>query len=309
VLVLVVGAVVVLLLCLGAGFFLFGVRVSETAVAPVTSPVVVAPVAPPAPPPPAPTPPSPVKKVLELGEHGTNPGQLDDAAHLAVTPDGSIFVADSRSARVQKFDPAGKYVDLLTVPDDKLTKQHGIFGLASDVKGRLYVNRVGDVLVYDGASLKPVRTIAGSYPDRYFHGGLAVDASGTLYALTDRTGDVDLLALLESGKQRSRRRVHAHDVAVDGTGHVFLIGDDGLEVQDLEGKVQSKVGGVSGRSLAFDGKGHVFVATGSEVEVLNADGTKLVSLPVSASDVALDASGRLFALSRDHVTVYDVTLP
>lgn len=307
--VLVIGAVLLGLCVLGgAGLYFAGAPASmatmpTTIEAPVKPPVV--PVKPPAPP----EPPSPVKQVLTFGEAGTNPGQLSDAAHLAVMPDGSIFVAESRSGRVQKFDATGKYVDVITVPDDKLTKQHGVFGMTADVKGNLYVNRVGDILVFDGTTLKQVRALMGDYPDKYFHGGLSVDAKGMVYALTDRTGDVDLLVSNEKGKQVSRHRVHARDVAIDGVGNVFLVGDDGLEVQDTKGAVLTKVGGVSGRSLAFDGKGHVFVGGGSQVEVLGTDGTKLVTLPVSASDLALDASGRLYALERDHVTVYEVTLP
>ncbi|MBL8914592.1 MAG: hypothetical protein JNM17_28065, partial [Archangium sp.] len=45
------------------------------------------------------------------------------------------------------------------------------------------------------------------------------------------------------------------------------------------------------------------------VEVLKDDGTKLVSLPVDGSEITLDASGKLYALERDSVHVYEVTLP
>lgn len=308
--VIVVGFIA-LLLCGGAGAFFFLVGGVSTATAPVavTAVAVPAPVPVPAMPVKEPEPPSPVTQVMKFGEGGTNPGQLSSPVHLAVMPDGSIFVADSRSARVQKFDATGKYVDVITLSDDKLTKQHGVFGMTADAKGNLYVNRVGDILVFDGASLKLVRTIAGDYPDTYFHGGLAADVKGQVFALTDRMGDVDLYVANEKGKKVSRHRVHAHDVAIDGVGNVFLVGDDGVEVQDVKGTVLTKVGGVSGRSIAFDGKGHVFVATGSKVEVLGADGTKLVTLPVSASELTLDSSGRLYALSGDEVTVYEVTLP
>jgi sugar lactone lactonase YvrE len=73
--------------------------------------------------------------------------------------------------------------------------------------------------------------------------------------------------------------------------------------------VISKVGGVEGRSIAFDGKGHIFVATGSAVEVLSPEGTKTVTLPVNADEIALDRSGKLYALEGSKVSVYEVTLP
>jgi glucose/arabinose dehydrogenase/DNA-directed RNA polymerase subunit RPC12/RpoP len=305
-------ALIALTLCGGITAWLFFVRTSDSTATSVAAVSVPAPT--PAPPVPAmpvkpPEPPSPVKQVLTFGEAGTNPGQLSDPNHLAVMPDGSIFVAEGRTGRVQKFDATGKYVDVIQLSDDKLTRQHGVFGMTSDAKGNLYVNRVGDILVFDGATLKLTRTIAGDYPDKYFHGGLAADAKGTVYALTDRTGDVDLLVSNEKGKQVSRHRVHAYDVAIDGTGRVFLVGEEGVEVQDAKGAVLTKVGGVSGRSIAFDGKGHVFVGTGSRLEVLSAEGTKVLSHDMSAGEIALDASGKLYVLERDGVHVYEVTLP
>lgn len=270
--------------------------------------VVEAPPAPPKPPPPPPAPPSPVKEVLRFGEGGTNPGQLSHANHLAVAADGSFFVGETSTGRVQKFDADGKYVDVITLPPDKLTKKNGVFGMAADAKGHVYVNRVGDVLVYDAATLKLVRTIEGSYPDRYFHGGLAVDAAGNILALADRTGDISLFTLSPAGRILSHHPVHASDVAVDGTGRVFLLGGSSLEVRDAKGQVLSKVG-AEGRAVAFDGKGHVYVSDFSSVAVLSVDGAKLATLPVRGDDIGLDAKGRLVAVDGDHVTVSEVHLP
>lgn len=272
------------------------------------APVVVAapPPKPPAPPPPAP--PSPSREVLRFGEAGTNPGQLSHANHLAVASDGSFFVGETSTGRVQKFAPDGKYVDGITLPPDKLTKKNGVFGMAADAKGQVFVNRVGDVLVYDAATLKLVRTLEGSYPDRYFHGGLAVDASGNVLALADRTGDISLFTLSPVGKVLAHHPVHAVDVTVDGTGRVFLLGGSSLEVRDAKGQVLSKVG-AQGRAVAFDGKGHVFVSDYSSVEVLSPDGVKLAKLPVRGDDIGLDAKGRLVAVDGDHVTVSEVSLP
>lgn len=295
-----------LFVCLGAGA---GVFLFTAVKAPPPPPVVVA--VPTSPPPqpadPPPPPPSPVKRVLAFGEAGTNAGQLDHAVQLAVAPDGAFFVAESGTGRVQKFDSAGKYVDVITLPPDKLTKQLGVFGMTMDVKGQLYVNRVGDVLVYDAATLKLSRTIAGSYPDVYFHGGLAADATGHVFALTDRTGDIDLVTIDPSGKRTGKKRLEAKDVAVDGVGTKVLVGDD-LVVLDAKGEVASKVAGVDARSLALDGKGHVFVAKGSTVEVFDLKGTKLLTLPVRADDVALDAQHRLVTLSGGTIEVHEVDL-
>lgn len=302
--VLIIAGVVV---CLGAGAGMF----FFTAVKAPAPPPPVAVSAPTSPPPrpaePPPAPPSPVKRVLAFGEAGTGAGQLDHAVQLAVAPDGSFFVAESGTGRVQKFDSAGKYVDVITLPPDKLTKQLGVFGLTMDVKGQLYVNRVGDVLVYDAATLKLSRTIAGSYPDVYFHGGLAADPTGHVFALTDRMGDVDLVTIDPSGKRTGKKRVDAKDVAVDGVGTKVLVGDD-LVVLDAKGEVSSKVAGVDARSLALDGRGHVFVAKSSTVDVFDLKGTRLRSLPVRADDVALDAQHRLVTLAGGTIEVHEVDL-
>ncbi len=89
----------------------------------------------------------------------------------------------------------------------------------------------------------------------------------------------------------------------------FLLNREGIEVLDAKAAVKAKVGGVHGRSLVFDGKGHVFVGTGSSVEVLSTEGTKVISLPVHAGEIALDRTRKLYALEGSGVSVYEVTLP
>jgi hypothetical protein len=250
-----------------------------------------------------------VKKVLSFGEKGTNPGQLESPTHLAVTSDGSIFVAETGTGRVQRFSADGTYQGALDIAPDKLTKQHGVFGLAADATGKLYVNRVGDVLVYDAEKLSLVRTIAGDYPDRYYHGGLAVDGVGNVYAVTDRMGDGAIVKTSAQGKVAATVKANAKDLAVDGTGQLFLVTSSGFEVRSPKGEVQSKLGGLGGRSLAFDGKGHVYIARGSSVEVVSPSGEQRLTLPVRTDEVALDAKGRLYALEGASVAVYEVSLP
>ena len=283
-------------------FFMYS-RPSATDHFAVSAPVVAAPLPEPVPAMPAAR--SPVTKVTSFGEEGTGPGQLSHAVRIAVASDGAVFVAESTTGRVQKFTAQGAYVDVITLPPDALTKQLGVFGLSMDVKDHLFVNRVGDVLVYDAKTLALVRTVAGSYPDRYFHGGLDVDATSHLFALTDRTGDVDLVTVDAKGTALKRKRVDAKDVAVDGVGTKVLVGDE-LTVLDAKDEVVVKVGGVNGRAVALDGKGHVFVATGSTVEVFGLKGAKVQSLPVRADDLTLDASHRLVTLSGSTVEVHEV---
>lgn len=301
-----------LLVMMGMGMasYLFTAPVPQSSPAPAAAvPPEELPPARPPPPPKVEAPPSPVKKLRSFGERGTNPGQLQAPTNLAVASDGSVFVAETGTGRVQRFDTEGVFQGVLEIAPDKLTKQLGVFGLASDATGHVYVNRVGDVLVYDAKSLALVRTIAGDYPDRYYHGGIAIDGTGTVYAVTDRMGDGAIVKTNGTGKLAGTVKADAKDLAVDGTGQLFLVSNSGFEVRSPKGEIASKVAGLGGRSLAFDGKGHVFIARGSSVEVVSPGGDQRVTLPVATDEVALDAQGRLYAIESGVVSVYEVTIP
>ncbi|MFZ5439087.1 MAG: hypothetical protein ACOZQL_03720 [Myxococcota bacterium] len=277
------------------------------AVAP-TEPVAPRP-APPAPPPPKP---SPVRLVLSFGEAGSNESQLTNPTKLAVASDGSIFVAESNTGRVHRFAADGSHTGLLLLEPDKLTKQLGVFGLAADSKGYLYVNRVGDIVVYDVKSLALVRTVKGDYPDTWYHGGLAVDAAGNVHGLVDRTGDTYLVTTSPAGRQLSRKRVHAKDLAIDGLGNVAMSnpGDDQLDLFDAKGELLSRAAGVKDPGpLAFDGRGHVFVGTSTGIAVVDLKGAVKLELTERADDLAFDAQGRLVTLTGARVQLSEVTLP
>src|SRR5579859_2358778 len=49
-----------------------------------------------------------LKAQLVWGSEGAQPGQFEAPRGVAVGPDGSIYVADSRNNRIEKFDPTGK---------------------------------------------------------------------------------------------------------------------------------------------------------------------------------------------------------
>jgi len=45
------------------------------------------------------------------GVPGTAPGEFDTPHSVAVAPDGSIWVSDRGNARIQRFEPDGRYFD------------------------------------------------------------------------------------------------------------------------------------------------------------------------------------------------------
>ena len=311
---------VALFLVGGVVFFLF----ARTAPTPASDPsaaapaVLATPVAAPRPAPPPP-PPSPLKELFAFGERGTNAGQLKEARRLAVTRDGSIFVAEG-TGRLQKFDAKGAYVDVLDVPATALTKERSVFGLAASPAGHLFLVQNGDIVVVDGATLKVVRRIKGDYPNMWFHGAIAVEPTGGFVAITDRTGDKELVSVSAAGKVVGRKKVDsAVGVAVDGVGTRFVSrSDHRLDVYDAKGEVVTRVGGERGTkpgeldrpgAIAFDGKGHLFVENRSGIDVFDTSGRFVVALPVRATDFTLDEKGTLFVLADDSVHAYEVALP
>ncbi|MDX2087008.1 MAG: hypothetical protein SFX73_04115 [Kofleriaceae bacterium] len=271
---------------------------------------------------PAPAKPAPVgTQVLRFGEAGTNAGQLSNARALAVTPHGEIVVAEASTGRVQVFDAKGAYQRLITLPPSALTKELTVFGAGAGPTGEVVVSRAGDLLVLDVTGGKVAKTIRGSYPDVFFHGDVEVVPDGSIHAITDRTGDLDVVHVSPAGKILGKvAKVNADHVAVDGVGTMFLTKrfDGVVDVRDAKGEVARKFSqGNPARGklyhpgpIATDGRGHVFVAESSRVLIFDVEGAFLGELEVGAiQDLAVDREGKLYVLASDHVKKYDLALP
>lgn len=306
------------------GIAIIAVRATRTKT-PAATPAAVAPAAAAAPAATAPKQPkAPVKPtvgtvVLKAGEAGTNAGQLTDARALAVTPAGEIVVAEARTGRVQVFDEKGAYKRLITLPPSALTKELTVFGAGAGPDGTVVVARAGDLLVLDVAAGTLEKTIRGDYPEVFYHGDVDVVPDGSIWAVTDRTGDLNLVHLSPAGKIIAQhKKIGVGNVAVDGVGTMYLTKrfDAVVEVRDSKAEVlrkfsQAGTGKLSSPGpIVVDGKGHVFVAENNRVLVFDPDGAFIADLDVdSVSDLAVDSKGMLYVLSRDHVTKYQLTLP
>jgi DNA-directed RNA polymerase subunit RPC12/RpoP len=274
---------------------------------------------PPKPPASPPAPVSPGKQVLEFGESGTGAGQFGTARVLAVTPTGEIVVAEASTGRVQVFDGKGSYQRLITLTPDALTKGLTVLGAGATSKGEVVVSRSGDLLVLDVAAGTIARTIRGSYPDVYYHGDVEVAPDDTIYAITDRTGDMAVNKVSAAGKViGTLKRTYAGHVAVDGVGTVFLAQADAIEVRDSKGQVLRKFsqgdparGKLSNPGpIAYDGRGRLFVHDGSSVQIFDAEGAYLGTVDTgNLNDMALDRAGALYTLTSNKVRKYEITLP
>jgi len=80
-----------------------------------------------------------------IGMNGIEPGQLNQPRGIAIAPDGSIYVADSRNHRIQHFSPDGQLLHFWGSPTDhnKNDPQPGTFdepwGVAVGLDGSVYV--------------------------------------------------------------------------------------------------------------------------------------------------------------------------
>ena len=168
--------------------------------------------------------------VLEWGSYGSGAGQFQEIAGVAVDSHGDVYVADSRLARIQKFDGNGVYL----MEWDK-------FGPAPDEPSEPRGLHVG---VHDG---EEIVLVSDTYIDGFLqsfaldgtyrrtwgaHGfGATISSADDIYA-----GDWD-----HQVRQIPRTfwPIHgeytAHDLAADDAGHLFLTFDHGVQRYDLEG--------------------------------------------------------------------------
>lgn len=260
--------------------------------------------------------PSVAKQVLQFGEAGTNAGQLSGARAIAVVPSGEIVVVEARSGRAHVFDAKGTYLRVITLPPSALTKELTVFGAAATPDNKVVVSRAGDLLVLDVAKGTVDKTIRGSYPDVFYHGDVEGVPDGSIWAVTDRTGDISVLHVSAAGKVIGKVARGSQHIAVDGVGTMFLSKGDSIEVRDATGEILGKFSQAGGAKLAgsgpiaVDGKGHVFVAAGNRVHVFDPDGAHLAELATdSIQDLAVDRAGALYVLARERVTTYELTLP
>jgi peptidylamidoglycolate lyase len=134
----------------------------------------------------------------EWGKKGNGPGEFNLPHGIATDNQGRVYVCDRSNARVQIFDPMGKYIS--EWKDPQMGRPYGI---------SIGIN--GDVFVVDGGDQPQ------EYPDR--GGAVRMSQSGKILDSFGSFGNYD-------GQFRL-----AHDVAVDKNGAVYVIDTWGMRIQ------------------------------------------------------------------------------
>lgn len=116
------------------------------------------------------------KKLREWGQHGTGPGEFNVAHSIAISQQGTFYVADRENGRIQKFDSRGKLLGMW-----KYEAQ--VFSLAFNRQGELFMS-----LRATGAEDDDMHVVRIDERDGAILGALAVrsheigvSADGTLF--------------------------------------------------------------------------------------------------------------------------------
>lgn len=268
------------------------------------------------------------QQIFAIGERGINPGQFNDARALAVSSNGSIYVADRESGRLQTFAVDGTYQATLPWDREKFTDD---LEIGSD--GTLYAQQSGRLYRYDAASGELLEEISYTEDIAVSFSQLALTVNNELLAINqvrntiirfDTNGSVRQTIGMESVPSA----LGFDNLAVDGLGNLYVIGaaEDVLgDRQDVifkftpEGQFISQFGSAGNEpgqfsgivsAIAVDGQGQIYVADFQGIQVFDNNGRflDLLTLEGVARDMAFTSQGELVAItSQNKLYKFDVS--
>lgn len=274
--------------------------------------------------PPASPTPGAAELALSFGTRGISPGQFNDARTLAVAPDGTIYVADRNSGRLQYFNAEGVVQGQWQMNEEKF-----IDSIAIDRAGHLYTIETSDIFRYDLATGQQLNQL--NYPATIVifsdiattadNQIVAVDRVGGLVIRFDQAGNPVLLAQVDNVPDA----IGFTHVAVDGSGNIYVLGtgEDVLgDRQDMVFKFNAdgqyvtrfgKTGSEPGtfrapNVIAVDGQGRVYVGDIFGVHIFDNNGTFLGFFAPEGAifDIKVNDQGQLLITNRETVFKYVV---
>ena len=281
------------------------------------------------------------------GKTGTGPGEFrfgagggnDSGAGggIAIGGDGTVYVADTRNDRVQRFAADGSNPTVI-IPKGTVMRPQGLAVVGS----RLIVadNWRHKLAVFDtgGRFLRNVGDGEGAKPNQFFHPyDVAVDPRGRVYVADNSNHRIVRYGPSPSYKYRARwgafgsgrgQLQYPRGLAVDGSGRTFVAdpGGNRIDVFDIGGTSLGAFG-KSGREAgqfirpqgtAADANGMRAIAdtVNGRIQLMNPDGSVAAMFGAPAPGptllpdpvaVAFDSSGLLYVVDqeRSRVLVFD----
>jgi sugar lactone lactonase YvrE len=222
--------------------------------------------------------------VGSFGGEGTGAGVFTDPKHIAVDGSDYIYVSDSKTGRIQRFDPTGKYVSYWDVT---LVNGIGPQCLAADRTGNVYVCEGSSLIKYNGSSGEQVSRYNGDVFSPLMSASTMLNGGVVACACF---GSDDVILKFDAGGNlidKYTKAISSHEdkpigfpnLAVDGLGNIFVIDSFNYVVlsYNANGEFQSR----------FGSEGH---------------GTDQFDLP---NAIAVDAQSNVYISDRGVIKVFD----
>jgi DNA-binding beta-propeller fold protein YncE len=234
--------------------------------------------------------------------------------------DRNIYVADYNTGRLQKFDSQGQFIYQILV-DPGRNGTWIISDLAIDTENRLYVVRVGDLLIYDGTNGSLISSINGQDMDAFFQ-SIAIDPSNRLYAVSTTASDNSLFIFDSSDDllqfDEFVSQVNPGDpamdltIAVDGIGNSYVLSTFGRQVYlyNRFGEFVDRFGSINEESdsfwtasgIAVDGNQRIYMPNLSDIQIFDNNGFPMSTIMIKPGtgalrDLVIDSEGFMYLVT------------
>jgi tripartite motif-containing protein 71 len=179
---------------------------------------------------------------LQWGENGSNPGEYLHPSDIAVREDGTVFVVDAMSGKVQQFDSSGAFVQEI-VPTGISTEFLEPVRASIDSANNLYVPDITRIYVFDPDG-RHIRTIRTNEIDNGTVGLLMdveMSKSGFIYAsdvqfskITVFDPDGAFVGTWGSPGASSGQFVEVDDLVFDSAGQLLVLDFGNQRIQIFE---------------------------------------------------------------------------